>query len=165
MSSAVSKDSSIKWTAPRSVWTLAAQLFYSLLAMLPMYYYLKNILGLVQTDNELLLYIIPIVTGILLFFAMILINEYFWVREKILLKRDITTAAVKSSFLIMVLFYFSYLFFLGYFINGQNPDYLGPLGEVLLEKVMFELTIGLGITIGTAVAMLSIQRYRPTRVK
>jgi hypothetical protein len=165
MSLHVVKDGELNYKAPLTIWVLAAQLFYAILAIMPMYYFWRNIEDLTQTQYQWIIILIPIFCGFILFAAMILLNEIYWYNEKHLLRRDLITSASKSSVFVTVEFYFIYFFVLGWFMSEYNPHYYGPITDVIIEKLALDLLISLGTIILTVISMISIQRYRPTRVK
>lgn len=125
---------------PRSIWTNVVQLFYTLIAMIPIFYYLREIAQL-GNDGLYVLLFAPISIGLLLYILQILMNEYYWVQEKIHKKRDIFMIALRSTAFILFYFYFFYLFVFGYWFSSSDVytevvKLNNPIGKVITEAAI-----------------------------
>ena len=122
---------------PRSIWTNVIQLFYTLLAMIPIFYYMREVVQL-GNDGLYILLFAPISIGLLLYILQILMNEYYWIQEKVHKKRDIFLIAVRSSSFVLFNFYFIYLLIFGYWFSSSDVyldtvNLTNPIGKVITE--------------------------------
>ena len=122
---------------PRSIWTNVLQLFYTLLAMIPIFYYIREVVQL-GNDGLYILLFAPISIGLLLYILQILMNEFYWFQEKIHKKRDILMIALRSTSFILFIFYFFYLFVFGYWFSNSEAylevvNIKNPIGKVVTE--------------------------------
>ena len=130
---------------PRTIWVLTLQLLYSIIAMLPIYYYLREV---VQFNNEsqYVLLLLPVTIALLLFFIQIKLNSYYWFSEKFFNKRDIFTSSMKSAIFVFVWFYFLYLLVFGYWFTGTTEyDALGlgnKVGKAVTESLVSVSIVG-----------------------
>lgn len=148
----------INTAEPRVVWTHVLQLMYTIIAMIPIVYYLREIVLLPETSRYVLI-ALPVSIALILFFIQIQMNNYFWDNELIFKRRDIFVVALKSNLLIVGLFYFLFLLMFGYWFTGTEVyDNLG-LNDVTF-KVLFEAMVSILLVISTAVIMRSIQKNR-----
>ncbi|MHA2250866.1 MAG: hypothetical protein ACXAD7_10910 [Candidatus Kariarchaeaceae archaeon] len=150
--------SKIDYVHPRTIWTICLQFFFTVIAMIPVYYYLREIVKLIA-DARLLLVFLPLGIAILLFLIQLRLGTYFWKSEKVFKKRDVLVIASKSTLLTIVLFYILFLFIFGYWLSGvdfyQGLDYQSDVG-----RLMAETTISLGIIYGIMVMMINVQESR-----
>ncbi len=131
--------------APRTIWVLTLQLLYSIIAMLPIYYYLREVVQF-NDESQYVLLLLPVTIAFLLFFIQVKFNSYFWFNEKIFNKRDIFTSAMKSALLVVVLFYFFYLIIFGYWFTGTE-EYSGlgltnKVGKAVTESLVSVSIVG-----------------------
>ncbi len=155
--STVRSSNRLEWTAPRSIWTAAVQLLYSLIAQLPFYYYLREIVELIEKDYQWIVITVPISTGILLFFMQVLLDEFYWNQEKVYRNRDITVAAAKSALLVYALFYFLFFYLMEYVLS--STDFYkenGPNEPV--QKMMFDLGVSLAIILFLTLFLKEMQK-------
>lgn len=145
----------IEYSEPRTIWTLTLQLTFTLLAMLPFYYYLRNIAE-IPADGRYLLQFLPIAVGILLFFLQQYLNTYYWRKEKIYKRRDMFVVGLQSYILSIWMFYTIYLLLFGYFI-GQTDAYDTPLFSDIITRTMIQLLISLGTIALFVLAMRTAQ--------
>jgi len=145
----------IKYSEPRTIWTLSLQLFYTILAMIPFYYYLRNLVT-IPAEGRYLLQFLPITIGILLFFIQVQLNSYYWREEKIFKQRDIFVSGLKSSILTLAMFYFIFFLIFGYMI-GNSDAYESVLLSDVITRTMIQLLITLGTIVLTAILLQSIQ--------
>ncbi|MCH8907265.1 MAG: hypothetical protein IH840_09265, partial [Candidatus Heimdallarchaeota archaeon] len=106
------KVGKLDYSHPRTIWTLGIQLMYTIIAMIPLYYYMIEILTIRSEARDFVIYS-PIFVAIILFFLQLKLNSYFWTSEKTFVKRDITITSSKSAFTIVLEFYLIFLFIFG----------------------------------------------------
>lgn len=109
----------IDFNHPRNIWTIIIQLVYTLVAMIPIFYYMKEIVQFEQDAVNVML-LLPIATGIILFILQLLLNEFYWYEERLYKNRDIVIVACKSSSYVLGFFYFFYLFLFGYWFSNSD---------------------------------------------
>ncbi len=147
--------SNIDFNQPRSVWALLIQLFYTLVAMTPMYYYLRELVKF-NDDAKYVLMFLPIVTGILLYFVELKMNLYYWNKERIFKKRDIFTVTIKSFLFVIIWFYILYFFMFGYWFSTSEPyKALGMNNQT--TKSLTESLVSIGIIAGIVIVMDKIR--------
>ncbi|MCE7733357.1 MAG: hypothetical protein GPJ54_00670 [Candidatus Heimdallarchaeota archaeon] len=152
----------LDYREPREVWILGLEFFYTLLAMIPIYYYLVEVLEIRSEAEDLVLFL-PIGIAILLYFMELRLNSYFWFTEKIYKRRDLFTSALKSVILVVTTFYFLFLYFFGYWLANidtyQSVEYRNEL-----TKLMTEVSISLFLIYLILIMMLNIQNQRFERI-
>ena len=146
---------SINFSEPRTIWTIVLQLFYTLLAMLPFYYYLRNLID-VPTEGRYLLQFLPIATGLLIFFIQFEMNDYYWHQEKTFTERDIFKMSLKSIILTISMFYIIFFLIFAYWV-GNGGGYEGGILENVVTRTMVQLGITLGLILLTLVMMKTVQ--------
>ncbi len=104
---------------PRNIWTISIQLIYTQLAMIPLFYYLREVVQL-EVDSLYVMLFLPVSVGLLLFIMQLLLNEYYWYSEKIYKKRDIVIVASKSATYVIGVFYILYLLMFGYWFSESE---------------------------------------------
>ena len=152
----------LDYREPRTIWVLGFEFFYTIIAMIPIYYYFNEILE-IRAEAEDLIFILPVGVAILLFFLELKLNTYFWFSEKTYKKRDLLTASIKSVSLIIISFYFIFLFIFGYWLSGaetyERIEYQNEISQLITE---------LGITLLSLyfilVLMINIQNQRFERI-
>lgn len=149
---------SIDYTLPRTVWVLGIQLFYTFMAMIPVYYYMRELLSIRATASQVVIYL-PVLTAMLLFFLELRLNDYFWVSEKIYKKRDSFNSSIKSFLVIIFSYYFVFLFIFGYFLSGSKTyksfHFNNEVSQLIAEDIASVITIYLIV-----ILMLNIQNQR-----
>lgn len=150
--------SKMDYIHPRTIWTLTMQFFYTIIAMMPVYYYLREIIELI-VDAKWLLVFLPIGIAILLFGMELRLNVYFWKAEKIFKNRDILVVVIKSSLLVITMFYFLFLFIFGYWLSDIDV-YQGIKYQSDIGRLMAEAAISLLVIYGVIIMMMSIQESR-----
>ena len=149
---------SIDYTIPRTVWVLGIQLFYSFIAMIPVYYYMRELLAIRATASRVVIFL-PVLTAILLFFLELRLNDYFWISEKTYKKRDSFNSSIKSFLVIIFFYYFVFLFIFGYFLSGSGTynsfHYNNEVSKVIAEDIASIIIIYLIV-----ILMLNIQNQR-----
>ncbi len=153
-----SYSAKLDYLNPRTIWTISLQLFYTIIAMLPVYYYLREIIELVA-DAKWVLIFLPIGIAIILFGMQLRLNNYYWKNEKIFKNRDILVTALKSSILVLVFFYFIFLYIFGYWLSSIE-FYEGIKFQSELGKLMAETIISLVMIYVMIIMMISIQESR-----
>ncbi len=152
----------LDYREPRTIWVLGFEFFYTILAMIPIYYYLNEILE-IRAEAEQLILFLPIGVAILLYFMELKLNTYFWFTEKIYKKRDLLTSAIKSATLIVSSFYLIFLLIFGYWLNGtETYEEIEYQNE--LSKLMTELGITLVSIYFILTLMINIQNQRFERI-
>ncbi|MHA2501853.1 MAG: hypothetical protein ACXAE3_03200 [Candidatus Kariarchaeaceae archaeon] len=146
----------INYTEPRTIWTIALQLLYTLLAMIPFYYYMKNLID-IPSEGRYLLQYLPVVVGILIFFIQFEMNDYYWNQEKTFTNRDIFTMSLKSTILTLSMFYTIFFFIFTYWI-GNNGAYTKGIIEDPINRTMIQLGFTLGVILLTLILMKTAQR-------
>ena len=139
----------LQYNEPRTIWTISLQLLYTILAMVPFYYYLTNLVQ-VPEEGAVLLQYLPVITGVLLFFIEIRLNDYYWNKEKIYKHRDIFVCGMKSVILIISMFYTIFFFVFGWLV-GTNGGYDS---QVFLQDVITRTMIQLIITFATIIVVM-----------
>ena len=76
----------IQFNNPKTIWTLSLLLLYTILSMIPFYYYLTNLVN-IDNDGIYFLQYLPIFTGLLLYFIQFLFLTYFGMKKKSTRKR------------------------------------------------------------------------------
>lgn len=150
----------LNWIAADSIWTVVALLFYSLLVQIPVYYYLVEIAEFTSETYKYIVYIVPLIAGIFLFFMMILAIEYYWTNEKLYSKRNIVTVGSKSALLITIIYYTVYIGIFGGFLNNIVDGYANNGPQEPIQKLGLELGSSLFTVILIVFAMHSVQKYR-----
>ena len=150
----------LQMNAPRTIWVSIMQLLYTIVAMLPIYYYLREIIQL-DDQSQYVLLLLPVVVASLLYFVEIKMNNYFWYNEKFFNQRDIFTSALKSTTLVLGMFYFFYLLVFGYWFSG-TPEYEN-LG--LSDKTGRTLTEALVSVAIVASLVIVVDRIRVARTE
>ncbi|MCY3413905.1 MAG: hypothetical protein INQ03_19845 [Candidatus Heimdallarchaeota archaeon] len=138
---------------PRSIFTTGFQLFYSLVAMIPVYLYVREIIKL-EVDALYVLLFLPLAVGFLLFTLMIQMNQFYWREEREYKRRDIFMLGLKSTSFIIFYFYFFFLLVFGYWFSDS---------EVYFDMLHLENPIGKLVTeasISVALVMLIVQLRR-----
>ena len=125
MSNKFQKTKALNYQIPRNILVILIQLFYSFIVQIPFYLYILQIAELVNTDYVLIVYLVPIINSIILFTFQYLLNYYFWDNEKSFKKRDLVKVGIKSSFTVVITFYFTFFFILAWALNGVAPNYFG----------------------------------------
>ena len=152
----------LDYREPRTIWVLGFEFFYTIIAMIPIYYYFNEILE-IRAEAEDLILILPIGVAILLFIMELRLNTYFWFSEKIYKKRDLLTSAIKSASLIVISFYFIFILIFGYWLGGVDTyDRIEYQNE--LSQLMTELAITLVSIYFILILMLNIQNQRFERI-
>lgn len=153
----------LQLTHPRTIITSGLQLFYTIIAMIPFYYYLREIIQL-NADAQYVLTFLPIATAIILFLFEIRLNEYYFFNEKVYKKRDIFDAAIKSTFVMITSFYVLFFFIFAYFLSNFVKEYQTLGLQNVLGKILFELSITIVILYLLVILMLDIQKERIKRI-
>ncbi|MHA2031202.1 MAG: hypothetical protein ACXAC2_20695 [Candidatus Kariarchaeaceae archaeon] len=152
----------LDYREPRAVWILGLELFYTLIAMIPIYFYIIEILQ-VRANAENLVMFLPIGIALLLFFLELRLNSYFWFTEKVYKRRDLFTSSLKSVILIISSFYIIFLYVFGYWLSDsstyQGIGYQNELSQLMAEVIISLLTIYFGV-----IMMLNIQNQRFERI-
>ena len=153
----------IKFNNPKTIWTLSLLLLYTILSMIPFYYYLTNLVN-IDNDGIYFLQYLPIFTGLLLYFIQFLFLTYFWNEEKVYKKRDILNVSLKSYILVFSMFYSIYFLIFGYWIGNTNA-YESALLSDTINRNMIQLLITLGTILTTYLLMQNIQdgSYRTSK--
>ncbi len=149
----------LNWSAPRSIWTAAVQLLLTVVAQIPFYFYLREILQLIEEDYEQVVLVVPISTALLLFFIQLLMDEYYWNREIIYRNRDITIASAKSFLFVMGLYYFFFFFVMEYWLSSTEfYQTSGPKEPI--QKMMLDLGIVFAVILFLTIFLREIQKRR-----
>ena len=153
----------IQFNNPKTIWTLSLLLLYTILSMIPFYYYLTNLVN-IDNDGIYFLQYLPIFTGLLLYFIQFLFLSYFWNEEKVYKKRDILNVSLKSYILVFSMFYSIYFLIFGYWIGNTNA-YESALLSDTINRNMVQLLITLGTILTTYLLMQNIQdgSYRTSK--
>ena len=153
----------IQFNNPKTIWTLSLLLLYTILSMIPFYYYLTNLVS-IDNDGIYFLQYLPIFTGLLLYFIQFLFLTYFWNEEKVYKKRDILNVSLKSYILVFSMFYSIYFLIFGYWIGNTNA-YESTLLSDTINRNMVQLLITLGTILTTYLLMQNIQdgSYRTSK--
>lgn len=153
----------IQFNNPKTIWTLSLLLLYTILSMIPFYYYLTNLVN-IDNDGIYFLQYLPIFTGLLLYFIQFLFLTYFWNEEKVYKKRDILNVSLKSYILVFSMFYSIYFLIFGYWIGNTNA-YESALLSDTINRNMVQLLITLGTILTTYLLMQNIQdgSYRTSK--
>lgn len=153
----------IQFNNPKTIWTLSLLLLYTILSMIPFYYYLTNLVN-IDNDGIYFLQYLPIFTGLLLYFIQFLFLTYFWNEEKVYKKRDILNVSLKSYILVFSMFYSIYFLIFGYWIGNTNA-YESALLSDTINRNMIQLLITLGTILTTYLLMQNIQdgSYRTSK--
>jgi hypothetical protein len=153
----------IQFNNPKTIWTLSLSLLYTILSMIPFYYYLTNLVN-IDNDGIYFLQYLPIFTGLLLYFIQFLFLTYFWNEEKVYKKRDILNVSLKSYILVFSMFYSIYFLIFGYWIGNTNA-YESALLSDTINRNMIQLLITLGTILTTYLLMQNIQdgSYRTSK--
>ena len=153
----------IQFNNPKTIWTLSLLLLYTILSMIPFYYYLTNLVN-IDNDGIYFLQYLPIFTGLLLYFIQFLFLTYFWKEEKVYKKRDILNVSLKSYILVFSMFYSIYFLIFGYWIGNTNA-YESALLSDTINRNMIQLLITLGTILTTYLLMQNIQdgSYRTSK--
>ncbi|OLS27788.1 MAG: hypothetical protein HeimC2_09820 [Candidatus Heimdallarchaeota archaeon LC_2] len=153
----------LDYREPRTIWVLGFEFFYTIIAMIPLYYYFNEILE-IRAEAENLILILPISVAILLFFLELRLNTYFWFSEKTYKKRDLLTSAIKSVSFIIISFYLIFLLVFGYWLGGAETY----SNRVEYQNEISQLITELGITLISIyfilILMLNIQNQRFERI-
>ena len=72
----------IQFNNPKTIWTLSLLLLYTILSMIPFYYYLTNLVNIDNDEYAIFLQYLPIFTGLLLYFIQFLFLTYFGKKKK-----------------------------------------------------------------------------------
>ncbi len=152
----------LDYREPREVWILGLEFFYTLLAMIPIYYYFVEVLEIRSEAEDLVLFL-PIGIAILLFFMELRLNSYFWFTEKVYKRRDLFTSALKSVMLVLTSFYLIFLYFFGYWL-ADTETYQRIEYQNELTKLMAEVSISLILIYLALIMMLNIQNQRFERI-
>jgi uncharacterized membrane protein len=152
----------LEYREPRAVWILGLEFFYTLIAMIPVYYYIIEILE-VRSEAEDLVLFLPIGIAVLLYFMELRLNAYFWFTEKVYKRRDLFTSSLKSVILVVSAFYFMFLYFFGYWLADtdtyQRVEYRNEIKQLMTEVVVSLVVIYLIL-----IMMLNIQNQRFERI-
>lgn len=153
----------IQFNNPKTIWTLSLLLLYTILSMIPFYYYLTNLVN-IDNDGIYFLQYLPIFAGLLLYFIQFLFLTYFWNEEKVYKKRDILNVSLKSYILVFSMFYSIYFLIFGYWIGNTNA-YESALLSDTINRNMVQLLITLGTILTTYLLMQNIQdgSYRTSK--
>ncbi|MGB1981278.1 MAG: hypothetical protein ACPHQO_02270 [Candidatus Kariarchaeum pelagius] len=153
----------IQFNNPKTIWTLSLLLLYTILSMIPFYYYLTNLVN-IDNDGIYFLQYLPIFAGLLLYFIQFLFLTYFWNEEKVYKKRDILNVSLKSYILVFSMFYSIYFLIFGYWIGNTNA-YESALLSDTINRNMIQLLITLGTILTTYLLMQNIQdgSYRTSK--
>jgi len=151
----------IDFNQPRIIWVNLFQLLYTLLAMIPVTYYLREIV-LIEEEGQFLLIGLPISIGVLLYFVQLRLNEYFWINEQYYKKRDILISSCKSAFLVIFVYYFVYFFLLGYWIS-TTEQYEALNLENQIGRILFDNAISLAVIVGITLLMVAVQKEKTNR--
>ena len=146
----------INYSEPRTIWTIVLQLFYNILAMMPLYYYLRNLIE-IPNEGRYLLQFLPITTGILLFFIQFEITDYYWHQEKTFVKRDIFKMSLKSVILSLSMFYSIFFYILTYVVGNGGGYEEGILVDPITRTIV-QLSLTLGTIVLTVIMMKTAQR-------
>ena len=158
----VSNPAEIQWSAPRSVWVMLIQFAYSLIAMIPLYYYMRIFEDLKKEDYVTMTFFIPIATAVILFMMMILMDDVYWYKEKRYNNRDFFKSAMKSSAFVMVVFFVIFYLIIGFWMNSSFPDYAGYYKNNPLHKFMIDYSSTMIIVIGWSVFRYFISKHQVT---
>ncbi|MHA2091391.1 MAG: hypothetical protein ACW98K_11070 [Candidatus Kariarchaeaceae archaeon] len=150
--------SNLEYLHPRTIWSLSFQFLYTVLAMIPVYFYFREIIEFTE-DAKWLLIFLPVGIGILLFLLQLRLNSYFWKSEKVFRNRDIFVVALKSILLIIISFYFTFLLMFGYWLSGAD-FYESIKYQSVIGRLMAEVIISLMIVYGLVTMMINVQDSR-----
>ena len=153
----------IDYGQPRTIWSISLQLFYTLIAMIPLYYYMRNVVE-IPPEGSYVLQLLPIVVAILLFFVQLRLNQFYWINEKTYKNRDIFVMSIKSVVLTLGLFYSLFFLLWSYWI-GRTDIHENSGFENPLEIVVINIAVSLVILLMTLVFMVAVQEDRLTPAK
>ncbi len=145
--SSASNQAEIQWNTPRSLWVLLFQFFYSLLAMVPMYYYMRDIEDLVNETYVPMTFVVPILSSLILFMMMVLLDDVYWYQEKKYSARDFFKAGMKSTIWVTLVFYVIFYVIMGYWLNTNFPDYAGYYKSDFVHKFFIDYGVSMSVVI------------------
>lgn len=148
----------IDYNSPRTIWTMSFQLLYTVLAMIPFYFYQLNIL-VIPSEGITVLVVLPIGVAILLFFMQIRLNHFYWVSEKTFKKRDVFHVGLKSLILTLSMFYTIFFLIFGNWVGSSDAHAQFGFTDPI-EKLAIDATLTLIIILLTVIMIVSIQQDR-----
>lgn len=148
----------INWYLPRNLWITISMLFWTMVGMIPFYYYLREIEQLVSKDYQYVVLYVPIMTGFVLFLMEVMLTDYFWYSERRRQNRTFGRAALYSIEFVLFLFYFTYFFLITYGMDTLFPQIIGPYRDLPVTKLFLYLFFGLAFTVFVCVVMYTNQK-------
>ncbi|MDH5401531.1 MAG: hypothetical protein OEZ01_09320 [Candidatus Heimdallarchaeota archaeon] len=148
----------INFYNPRTVWVLSFQLIYTICAMIPFFYYMREVLELPE-EARYVVVLLPLTCALVIYMLQLMLNKYYWDQEKIYKKRDILQVASKSAFYTYFIFYFMEFLVFGFWLN-QFDAYIEFRIEKDLARMVVETIISMLIVVFYVTFLLNLREVK-----